>query len=632
MANSVFHGGKDRQIANSMMRALGGDEGYRQRIEIGPDGTVTTLRTKDGSPNVEVKRPVKQSETVVRGFVFKYPGGKYAIVASRFVVKTRKLAVDAIHNTYTVAPRTDEEPGAYSRIWRIDGQKFKADAQYPKDGPRAIPTIPGAPDLIPWYAGGMLTVGYARQGSAQGVTVVAPTGVELMTQLIPDATEYYDAFAIAPYVDASGVFRFEWSDLPYSSPGTVVHSVTKIQTGTLAIANKEARVTAIEIPDPPTTVESYTGGGFTVAGEGRGDKVWLYGAGTERSVATNWIGSWGEVRWGDEPENEEEHGPITSWIKRTESATDIERPTAYLVYRSESDYDLSHPSSIHSRNVTTTNTEARLVDSRGHKGVSAKQAVVATTDATTPQNAVRSLYYSADGTPYYKTTCLFGEDEKGYCAIPANTWAQSDTAVVINATSRDYLFRDVEEGISLWVDISFISNTVIDSLNGSAVTGSRHIFVEYTLDYRGLHYTFDGGDSDYAVRPEDLWHTASLGSTTLYPVECIPYSSQSTCPFIAYTTKAEEAAGVPPEIYLDILVDLYSPNNPGDRGGTQFIARNCLQWTSTGYSANILDLASSLGPTPIQFANGVLGPWAPLLNAADSNDFTENDHLEISRI
>lgn len=128
------------------------------------------------------------------------------------------------------------------------------------------------------------------------------------------------------------------------------------------------------------------------------------------------------------------------------------------------------------------------------------------------------------------------------------------------------------------------------------------------------------------------------------PLICAPFTTQANCPYIAYTTKAEELRGVTPEIYVDFNVRPVRPlgwtGNSSSKydGVVDFLAIqfNHMAVNMIPHDVNSQYLDSVFpwdtvtgGPAPfrIQMANNVAGPWQSKLGTP----FVDGTQLEITR-
>lgn len=134
----------------------------------------------------------------------------------------------------------------------------------------------------------------------------------------------------------------------------------------------------------------------------------------------------------------------------------------------------------------------------------------------------------------------------------ADTTTSATGSPVLSVFTRDYIYYDKTEGVY----VSFV--TEADTVTYSA---------RYEVDFRGTVYTFAYADRSLMPQNYDyvdwIYDTAEedqhVEANVPYVVDSggLPifspnYCEQGTCPFIAYTTIAEEAAGVQPEFLLDM--------------------------------------------------------------------------------
>lgn len=248
------------------------------------------------------------------------------------------------------------------------------------------------------------------------------------------------------------------------------------------------------------------------------------------------------------------------------------------------------------------------------------------------------------------------------------TFSTSDTTSrtdVMTATihTRDYIFLDADEGISLRLQSDAVITRQATSSSGEAIDQLPYIWnianktdltIKYVLDVRGTivefpvfeDANFPGGYIAFGrvyQAPNDTPQWEDYFSGCYIPERILPvfapmYMEQGACPWIAYTTQAEEAAGAKPEFYIDISL-LPFPSGTADLGGpgryretTEFAALHLGRlftnhlgivsptdvWTTTLFPA----------PTRISYAKGIANPWQAKLGDV----FAASPRTQISRI
>jgi len=243
-------------------------------------------------------------------------------------------------------------------------------------------------------------------------------------------------------------------------------------------------------------------------------------------------------------------------------------------------------------------------------------------------------------------------------------------AVTLVAKSVDYIFSDPGENIHLTLEarLDFAFNRRLTSSlefgtggteTDTSTTTLKTLVVKYVLSVRGATYEFEqyngsgftdpkvytynvntGGESTREAAYHKAWEPTLLFSP--------PFMTQGNCPWIGYTTLAEEAAGAAHQIYVDISLlpmpyislptvddDLYTgtvkfcPHQfihiftkyiQGQNPVTNAVPNNTNFWT-TG-------LFPTVSPKRIQFCNGQPGPWQSALGSM----FSANQPAEITRI
>ena len=219
--------------------------------------------------------------------------------------------------------------------------------------------------------------------------------------------------------------------------------------------------------------------------------------------------------------------------------------------------------------------------------------------------------------------------------------------------SNDYLFLDVDEGISL--RLNAVYNYHYDHTGDSEPGYPQytpdicHLSVKYVLDVRGDIVEFPMFDDDFTEPNLSIGDAGDMNNNGprfrgymhpgayTFPVISAPME-QGKCAWIAYTTKAEERAGATPEFYIDAAVRAdYTAGDHSDPMGDPWLFNpiqlsalftNYLgKWANdspTGFFHGVL-----FGKTTrIQYAKGIANPWPEKLGAP----FTAESHVEISRI
>lgn len=219
--------------------------------------------------------------------------------------------------------------------------------------------------------------------------------------------------------------------------------------------------------------------------------------------------------------------------------------------------------------------------------------------------------------------------------------------------SNDYLFLDVDEDISL--RLNAVYNYHYDH-TGESQTGYPQyppdicrLSVKYVLDVRGDVIEFQVYDGDFTEPQLSISDAGDLNNSGprfrgymhpggyIYPTISAPME-QGKCAWIAYTTKAEEAAGATPEFYIDAAVRPDSNAgkhsdamgdpwifNPLQLGG---LFTNYLGYWADSSPTGIYNTVLFGKTTRIQYAKGISNPWPEKLG----EPFTAESHVKISRI
>jgi hypothetical protein len=256
----------------------------------------------------------------------------------------------------------------------------------------------------------------------------------------------------------------------------------------------------------------------------------------------------------------------------------------------------------------------------------------------------------------------FGSGVIDHLDYPAETgYANRSDSIVTNLTARDYIYVDPDEGVSLCL-LTTVSHTKTNSqttilgtseMPGTWASASTDIRIEYVLNVRDTQTIIPVYHNPSAWGPDITFgHVEEFGSDghwyQSFSGAHIPgapeisfspmYMSQGKCPWIAYTTLAEEAAGVTPEFYIDLKIMAVHNGTVGNVGLAQyddvvsFLPRHLYKLFS-----NYLGAFSPTGvwesdifpaPTHISMALGIANPWPQKLGAP----FNGASHVTISRI
>lgn len=241
-----------------------------------------------------------------------------------------------------------------------------------------------------------------------------------------------------------------------------------------------------------------------------------------------------------------------------------------------------------------------------------------------------------------------------------HTYSSEDSSSAVQTTrtftytTRDFIFCDPDEQVYVYFEVRV--DTVINAKYVVSFRGVKTDFVvtkdmalssvtTFTSIWAGGRQISVTGDHGGQTQP---FYTPPAVPVTQCapppPLICAPFTTQANCPYIAYTTKAEELRGVIPEIYVDFNVRPVRPlgwtGNSSSKydGVVDFLAIqfNHMAFNLTPYDASSQKPDSAFpwdavtgGNTPfrIQMANNVAGPWESKLGTP----FVDGTQLEITR-
>lgn len=272
---------------------------------------------------------------------------------------------------------------------------------------------------------------------------------------------------------------------------------------------------------------------------------------------------------------------------------------------------------------------------------------------------------------YVAGTTSQGDVIGAVCGMPPNTANRYDITR-LDVTTVDYIYADLDEDIFITLE-AYIYRFWQWNAPGDWQDVERNDLYGYTAKYV---VSVRGVETEFPITftlPENFGHPWAVstgiaaeglpadGGGVMYPdigyvhlgykptpIFNPAFMGQGNCPYIAYTTKAEEAAGVPHEFYLDMEVYLnrlgaYPSNADGARyaGSVNYTP---MQFIKAYYQFIQLEFGESIQqnagvwenymfPTGrntyrLQMSNGVKGPWASKIGP----EFNGDPHLDISRI
>lgn len=589
----TYDGEKDRSLVRSMIDRLGGPKGFKTAYSTNPDGSVTTVQLKgDMPPQVDTTEPVVATPPVStnRGFVFTREGDATSIVASQFnIVRTDFVGV--INPTYTVAPCRTDRSVLWNDVWRLDGTQFMENGQVPSgdhDLPSVIPSEWRRTAPFPWveqrslriggkYVQTVLIPGGSYTTNAMKVSTISADGVETAHVDIDTTSE--TGFQPVPFstdIDA-GIFTFKWRYLNSGYDAWMCGHAKATAINLLVLEHEvystESTLDVENFEEQSTSTAHYED--ITIEGE-YGPELWYRYSFPCRVITEN------------------EDSDVIVCLKETSTRSLRNSPESVA-------------------EIDFTWEQTTVDDSEWSDGLSYYRGPVGPLGAARPQiitserivgkkirTVSKSASYSVE--PLIRATTT---EEQTTTVVPA-FGGPSTLSMTSVGQSRAYLFHDENEEISIWLEAD-LNQTFFGNTNTQEVgTFEGTLTLQYVLDVRGIHYNFVIA---YGTTVEDFIELIDTmpGLTAFdYPA----YTNQGNCPFIAYTTKSEEAAGASPEIYVDASASI-----------ANFYA-NLFWLEGDGFEALVTQIAN----TRVQFANGICGPWAERLG------YPAGTILEISRI
>lgn len=267
------------------------------------------------------------------------------------------------------------------------------------------------------------------------------------------------------------------------------------------------------------------------------------------------------------------------------------------------------------------------------------------------------------------------QDAPGYNAAynptlnpPPAASHSSTLTTTFAAKTKDYLYADIEEDVYITLEsalnLTRVENFAFNSLDPFSTADTFSLQLKYVLSIRGTNYEFSLYDGSGFTAPTVEKSTIWAGDAGYDPLENFHgdyhagykpppifaplFMAQGNCPYIAYTTKAEEAAPFPatPEIYVDFSIKVLQYSTfSGTRydGVVPWVPHHFLamfrryiggeqkdDYPSYHLTQNTTFWAELFPATPfrLQFSNGQTGAW----QAALGSMFSANQPAEITRI
>lgn len=239
----------------------------------------------------------------------------------------------------------------------------------------------------------------------------------------------------------------------------------------------------------------------------------------------------------------------------------------------------------------------------------------------------------------------------------------------LTVRSRDYIYLDLDEDVVLYLDGTFTesrgdtsSPPITITNDGGYDTFNSEFTIEYVLEFRGTTLRFPVYHHIDTANSGAMWsaflNLGSIWQSDIYipsanqrfslahlpqdpePVFTPLYTCQNRCPWMAYTTKAEEAAGATPELYIDAEFSALAYGHTSTAGwvspmekNVTFAAHHLTRILSNylGYYAPSPDAWDTIlfpTSTRIQYATGLSSPWTAAIGAP----FDAASRVTITRI
>jgi len=634
-----------------MLQSVGGANTIRTKIIQNPDGSETMLRTRGGNPEFTVTKKVIPLPTT-RTFVFRQLGSSLAVIANRFgsgmKVLVRGLACGVVN--YAVgAVRTDTQ-GGWKDVWRINDLDFKINGKTPAPVTAVVPSYGST--ALPYVA--------AYQTACTGDATRSPLFITHDSSVASIATDGTEKSALS--VSVAGDFQVGSSAGIQSSNGSFsFYGATPVYVAY-----------STDVRQPLSSLRTAWGkiSATLVA-------PWLSEVGADSRYVANPAGGFMDFSAVTVAPC---YSTGTQTIVDTSDSTDPDHMTTNVVTtdpHTATPFDLSDKYysasdlNVHYTGVATVinkvRTQLGTYDVQWLTSPTRKQESVTSSD-TTIENVDQTVKITSASLGDLVSVRVQSDVNYAHSSnrvyIGATTISGSEaytggSSKHILATSKDFIFADIDEEVYLYalcgVDLALeFTNAAVPTV---VLTGG--ISLKYVLEIRGAIYEFDiasyvwtgtYGDSSAWWPPMTNPSTMADILALLNPAAIYApmYASQGNCPFVAYTTKAEEAAGATPEIYVDMAILAIQPSRfyPSTQevigGVIRFSPFNCfamLPYYLTGFAPGLGYSAYSSRPpvstlfppdqpSKVQFANGIKGVWQSQLGEG----FTGYPSMEITRI
>lgn len=593
---------------NRLLNGVGGPGGIRTKIVQNPDGSETMLRTRGGFPEFTTTRK-SRPPAINRTFVFRTIGNALAVIANRLgagmKVLVRSFPIGDV--SYFVSAVATDRQGNWRDVSRLDTGHSKTRLNG-KDTLVTAPTRRGASQL-PLCLNGLIFTAYGAESEGPIAYKAESDGTEAISCTPAGAVFDYHQGGSAGVRISNGDFVFYWSYCTFNAYNFVDQVVTAwsiIRPSPTSpfleeIAHNRTTGPAFETPHVITSITDLEG---------------------TRAVAVSLQETWAGVYVDSDlgiTVTPAESGAMTYTVDI------LDRFSGSAIY-----VDSALSGGLETSVTINSTLLGKLADIR------LVQTADMSVDWTTAQMG--------------NTTYL----------MPPAVRAEGTNTIAYAGYARDYIYADIDEDVFLTFEVEATQSRSFSlSLGGDGypacvgTMGAGTLKVQYVLSVRGTKHFFvvyDGPGEAYdtalyAGEPTRKLIRVAAPHICQAPNFAPRFSSQGNCPFIAYTTKEEQAAGATPEIYLDMALvpRPYMTSTPPSTLTIEFVPLQC-HWVAAGVlwdhpisSLNVVDDIASASinglfgvdvPFRVQFANGVKGPWQSQLGEG----FTGNPSMEITRI
>ena len=622
-----FGGSVGKALENKMLDAVGGANSIRTRI-IGN----TMLRTRGGFPEFTTLKEPVIIESASRTFVFRNIGATTGVVANRdgSGMKVAKTLGEIGNSSYLVLDVRTDASTLWFDVLRWESTSALLNAKTAPFIPGTLPSITSlGPSNLPVIVSRATPLAGGATRSPVMVAVSDPAGRKVVSIGV-------DGSEVSQVVPSnSGSYRAACSSEVGMSDGGYQYSGMSYTTTSGAVSKFRTFCSTITVTPTSPYIE-------------------------ETAVSNT------------EVDIDQDHGYGWPSLNRYRAATPVETGSLPLSHDVNGSYRSEYVSTpVLVPNYAYIGSDFNVQVRAELEGLYTQEVVRTTTPWPTNPSVIWKISVDHDGA--WNSTKSFEATMGAVSVLSVDVnltgsftyrrrieyfpttdiqTSVSEYSVTYTAGSKDFIYLDLENEVSLALVAAISGGETYETPASfgplEETSGSTTLVLNYVLTVGTSVTTFNvfSGDIRPLLGSAPSFNDQSnnlLNPPLRVPVVVAPkFLNQGNCPYIAYTTRAEELNGATHEFYLDIslIVDPWTSTATRDiyDGDVHFIPHNLHTLVTTHLFGNpyvpirsdevddwmrstALGLAIFPADTPfrIQFANGTSGPWQGQLGAGFSN-------------